>query len=217
MDLGLKGKNVIITGGGSNIGRAIVLGFAREGANIVIADIDEKQAAKVADKAKEMVTLLSNTLRYALQTAQKRTVSMESELQVVNDYLGLESIRLEDRLKINMDIGPETLRTAVPPMIMQILVENAIKHGIAKLPYGGEISVKTEKNGGFLIIEVINDGVLQMGEGSPGVGLRNALSRLRTIYGDNVRFNLSNVRRDKVLAKIYIPWEGENRESIDSG
>ena len=54
MDLGLKGKNVIITGGGSNIGRAIVLGFAREGANIVIADIDEKQAAKVADKAKEM-------------------------------------------------------------------------------------------------------------------------------------------------------------------
>jgi signal transduction histidine kinase len=167
------------------------------------------------DKAKEMTTLLSNTLRYALQTVQKRTVTLESELNVVNDYLSLEGIRLEDRLRVRTDVDPATLAAPVPPMMLQMLVENAVKHGIARLPDGGEISVSTRKNGNHLLIEVVNDGFLETKKSSLGVGLRNSISRLRAIYGDTVQFSLTDTKDGVVRAKVQIPWGGETCESLN--
>jgi LytS/YehU family sensor histidine kinase len=167
------------------------------------------------EKAKEMTTLLSNTLRYALQTVQKRTVTLESELNVVNDYLALESIRLEDRLRVRKDVDPATLSAPVPPMMLQMLVENAVKHGIARLPDGGEILVSTRKNGNNLHIEVVNDGILETKKSSLGVGLRNSISRLRAIYGDTVQFTLTDSKDGVVRAKVQIPWGGETCESLN--
>jgi len=165
------------------------------------------------EKAKNMITLLSNTLRYALQTSQKLTVSLEHELQVVSEYLALESIRLEDRLRVKLEVAPNTLQASVPPMILQTLVENAIKHGISKLPAGGEIRLSTRKDGNFLTIQVANDGDLKPRRSSPGVGLKNAISRLRVIYGESVHFTLTNSKKGVVTAQIRIPWEGGNNES----
>jgi len=167
------------------------------------------------DKAKEMITLLSNTLRYALQTVQKRTVSLESELNVVADYLALEGIRLESRLRVRTDVDPATLTAPVPPMMLQMLVENAVKHGIARLPDGGEIHVSTRKNGDHLHIEVVNDGFLEAKRNPLGVGLRNSISRLRAIYGDAVQFSLTDAKEGVVRAKVQIPWRGETCESLN--
>lgn len=107
MDLGLKGKNVIITGGGSNIGRAIVLGFAREGANIVIADIDEKQAAKVADKAKE----LGASKAMAVKTDVTDLAAVEATVKKTKDEYGSVDILVNnvgwDIQQLFVETGPD--------------------------------------------------------------------------------------------------------------
>ena len=104
--------------------------------NSVRALIDEDPS-----RARQAVTQLANMLRYSLQSGSKQTVSFEDELTVVNDYLALEQVRHEERLRLRLDVGPETLRRALPPMLLQTLVENAVKYGIAPRTKGGEIAI----------------------------------------------------------------------------
>jgi len=92
-------------------------------------------------RAQDMVTELSNILRYSLQSGRTETVPLETELEAVTAYLKLEAIRLEERLRIHIEVDPESLETRIPPMLLQTLVENGIKHGVARLPGGGEIRV----------------------------------------------------------------------------
>lgn len=184
--------------------------------NSVRALIDEDPA-----RARSAVTQLANMLRYSLQSGTKETVAFEDELTVVNDYLALEQVRHEERLRLRLDIAPAALHRMVPPMLLQTLVENAVKYGVSARPQGGEIAIEAGIEQGDLVIAVRNPGHLKpslgkpRGERSTRVGLRNALDRLRLLCGDNASLELRQTGADEVTATIVIP-EPERPPSIPS-
>ncbi len=178
--------------------------------NSVRALIDEDPT-----RARQAVTQLANMLRYSLQSGSKQTVSFEDELTVVNDYLALEQVRHEERLRLRLDVAPDTLRRVVPPMLLQTLVENAVKYGIAPRAEGGEIAIVARIENGVLAIEVRNPGRIDgndklnakptSGSRSTQVGLRNALDRLQLLFGDSATLELVQVSPDEVCAKVRVP------------
>jgi hypothetical protein len=156
-------------------------------------------------RAQNMVTQLAAILRYSLQSGKALTVPLGEELEIVNTYLQLETIRFEERLAVKMEMAPETLSIQVPPMLLQSLVENGVKHGIEKLPQGGKISVTSRMNHNTLKIEVMNSGRLLERSDSTQIGLMNVRERLRLLYGDGAALVLRNDGSDSVLAEITIP------------
>jgi sensor histidine kinase YesM len=171
--------------------------------NSLRALIDEDPA-----RARKAVTQLANLLRYSLQSGQMETVPFEDELDIVNDYLALEQVRHEERLRLRLDIAPEALQLRIPPMLLQTLVENAVKYGISPNPEGGEITIVARSSGGALRIQVSNPGQIA-GNGrdsSTGVGLRNAADRLRLIFGERATLQLrSDLQPAQVVAEAVIP------------
>lgn len=174
--------------------------------NSVRALIDEDPA-----RARLAVTQLSNLLRYSLQSAQAETVPFEAELRVVTDYLALEQVRHEERLRVRLDIAPDILGLAVPPLLLQTLVENAVKYGISTRPEGGEIVVEARCEGGQLRLRVTNPGVLAPAmsaaqrNDSTGLGLRNAAERLRLFFGDQASLRLRAESATLVVAEVSMP------------
>ncbi|SDM43854.1 Histidine kinase [Catalinimonas alkaloidigena] len=156
-------------------------------------------------RAREMITHLSTLLRYTIQFNNQDRVPLKRELEVVQDYLTLESIHYEKRLRYQIEADPATLEVAVPPMTVQLLVENAIKHGIANRPQGGEVRVRTFRSGPLLEIEVQNSGQLESASAGTGIGLRNAAERLRLLFGEITEFTLENGSPDTVAARFRIP------------
>jgi hypothetical protein len=156
-------------------------------------------------RAQDMVTELSNILRYSLQSGRTDTVPLETELEAVTAYLKLEAIRLEERLRVHMAVDPESLETRIPPMLLQTLVENGIKHGVARLPGGGEIRVGSQVESRAVKIQVRNSGQLRDDAGSTRLGLDNARERLRLLYGNAASLVLRNYDGDSVVAEISIP------------
>lgn len=112
------------------------------------------------ERARELVTRLSNTLRHALEHHAQGEVTLAEEIAVVDDYLAVESVHYEDRLRVVRDIDPAALSMRLPPMLLQLLVENAIKHGISRVPGGGELRIAARVRDAALHIEVDNPGVL---------------------------------------------------------
>jgi len=178
--------------------------------NSVRALIDEDPT-----RARQAVTQLANMLRYSLQSGSKQTVSFEDELTVVNDYLALEQVRHEERLRLRLDVAPDTLRRAVPPMLLQTLVENAVKYGIAPRVDGGEIAIVARMEGKDLTIEVRNPGSIESinkpatramaDQPSTRVGLRNALDRLQLLFGESATLELVQISPSEVCAKVRVP------------
>lgn len=159
-----------------------------------------------ADKARDAITGLSELLRYSLQFSHEETVPLSREIEIAQDYLALESIHLERRLRFEFDIDPSTQDLPVPPMSVQLLVENAIKHGIAQLPAGGEIRVRSQRRGAEVEIEITNTGSLdQRAATGMGIGLRNAEERLRLLCGPSARLELRESAPGLVSAKLIIP------------
>jgi len=156
-------------------------------------------------RAQGMVTELSNILRYSLQSGRTETVPLEAELEAVTAYLKLEAIRLEERLRVHIAVDPESLETRIPPMLLQTLVENGIKHGVARLPGGGEISVDSQVESRAVKIQVRNSGQLREDAGSTRLGLENARERLRLLYGNAASLVLRNYDGNSVVAEISIP------------
>lgn len=161
------------------------------------------------EKAREMITRLSDFLRYSIQVHPTETVRLERELEIVEDYLALEAIQLEDRLRVVRRIDPETLGQPVPVMALQLLVENAIKHGINRLPGGGEIALGARRVGDLVEIEVVNSGQLAApAEDDPdgaGIGLRNARERLELLFGPRAGLVLEPDGPDRVRATLRLP------------
>jgi two-component system, LytTR family, sensor kinase len=170
--------------------------------NSLRALIDEDPA-----RARTAVTQLANLLRYSLKSGQLETVSFEEELGVVNDYLALEQVRHEERLRLRLDIAPEALHLPIPPMLLQTLVENAVKYGISQRPEGGEITITAYNEGGALRILVSNPGELAVGTraSSTGLGLHNAAERLRLIFGERATLRLRSDQPALVVAEAVIP------------
>ncbi|MEJ2004363.1 MAG: histidine kinase [Cyclobacteriaceae bacterium] len=157
------------------------------------------------EKAREMITHLSGLLRYSIQFNNKERVSLEDELEIVQNYLNLESIQYEDRLQYKLEIKPETLEMLIPPMAIQLLVENAIKHGISTLPKGGLINVRSYLQKDKLFVEVINTGQLKEGIQGTGIGLRNASDRLKLLFGKLSDLTIQNLNDEFVSASFSIP------------
>lgn len=167
-------------------------------------------------KAREMITHLSDMLRYSLSMTNRQEVSIAEESVVVENFLALSAIQYEDRLSYSMDISDVTLEKKIPPMTLQILVENSIKHGISILPKGGEVRIQTRYMHGVVIIQVWNSGELLPLSGNPrteksGIGLSNIKSRLQLMYGDQARFEIKS-KDNGVLASVYIA----NKENTES-
>lgn len=157
-------------------------------------------------KAQNALSQLSSLLRYSLNANKNETVTLEEEMQVVSDYLEIESIRYEERLKVKMEIAPETLRVHIPPLMIQTICENGIKHGISKLPLGGSLHISSEIEANKLVIKVTNPGVLLEDEfQGEGYGIRNTRQRLSLLYGSAASFNISNYSSGLVLAEVKIP------------
>jgi signal transduction histidine kinase len=170
--------------------------------NSLRALIDEEP-----ERARTAVTQLANLLRYSLQSGQLETVPFEDELGVVNDYLALEQVRHEERLRLRMDIAPEALKMPVPPMLLQTLVENAVKYGITPRAEGGEIAIIARSSNGELRIQVMNPGEIEHGgkATSTGLGLRNAAERLRLIFGERATLSVHPGAPEQVVAEAVIP------------
>jgi two-component system, LytTR family, sensor kinase len=155
-------------------------------------------------KAKQGITQLSNILRNSLLADRSKTISLAEELKTVNDYLQLEKLRYEERLHTHLDIEPESLRVQVPPMMIQTLVENAVKHGISKVKKDGFIAVEAHVKNNFLEIEIRNTGKLN-GIESGGFGVLNTKQRLDLLYGSPATFDLFQENPDVVHANLKIP------------
>lgn len=155
-------------------------------------------------RAREMMLRLSELLRYALEVSRHERVTLEQELSVVEAYLELESLQFEDRLQWDVNVTVEAKRAQLPPMVVQQLVENAIKHGISKRPHGGEILIRGKVSEGALVIDVENSGQLPTTPGS-GFGLENARQRLQLLSGELARLTLKNRDADHVAATASIP------------
>ena len=170
------------------------------------------------ENAKAALTRLSNILRYSLKMERNETVPLEEEMQTVADYLALEAVRFEERLNYELNIDPRSSPIEIPPMMIQTLVENGIKHGVSRRTEGGKITVNSKMNGSFLVIQIKNSG--QFDENSlrrsKGFGIDNTKQRLNLLYGEKAIFTIKNESPDVVLAEIKIPIGGTLNESINS-
>ncbi len=170
--------------------------------NSIRALVDENP-----QRARTAITQLSNILRSSMQTEKLETVSLERELSIVKDYLELETMRFEDRLKVEYDIDDDTLDQPVPPMMLQTLVENAIKHGISKQMNGGLVKISSDFSGVNHIISVQNTGFLNGSYNPEGFGLDSTQNRLSLMYGKKASFSIRNTDNNMVEAKIVLPAE----------
>ncbi len=180
--------------------------------NSIRALVDENPG-----KSKQAINQLSNILRNSLASDKKGLTKFDDELKIVKDYLGLEHIRFEERLRTEFDIDPNSHRFYVPPLMIQTLVENGIKHGISKLTAGGLIQMTTQVEKDCLKIRIRNSGRLINGERkSPlGLGIKNTVQRLKLIYGEEASFRIVNENDNFVLTEVIIPqkpkYESTNR------
>lgn len=180
--------------------------------NSIRALVDENPA-----KSKQAINQLSNILRRSLTSDKKGLTKFDDELKIVKDYLGLESIRFEERLKTEFDIHPDSHYYLVPPLMIQTLVENGIKHGVSKLKEGGIIQLTTSIRNGCLSIQIRNSGHMVNGvkKSRGGLGIKNTIQRLKLIYGDRSSFRIANENNNFVLTEIIIPpnnaYESINR------
>jgi LytS/YehU family sensor histidine kinase len=163
------------------------------------------------ESAKVAITKLSNILRYSLQMERMERVPLEDEIETVKNYLDLERIRFEDRLNYKLDVDKATEKIEIPPMMIQTLVENGIKHGVSKQTRGGEIKLTSKvlstENGSKLKIEIRNSGHFseEQLKNSSGFGVSNTKHRLNLLFGENANFSIKNENGETVLAEVEIP------------
>lgn len=168
--------------------------------NSIRALVDENP-----QRARTAITELSNILRSSMQSEKLKTVPLSRELHIVQDYLALEHIRFEDRLRIEYEIDADTLEQPVPPMMLQTLVENAIKHGISKRLDGGEVKVISQFRENWHELVVLNTGVLDALPNKDGFGLSSTTDRLKLLFGKDATFTIRNAPNNMVECKVQMP------------
>ena len=171
------------------------------------------------EKSQQSITQLSNLLRNSLLADRRKTVELREEIKTVEDYLALEKVRYEDRLNSRIELDGRTLYWQVPPMMLQTLVENAIKHGVSTAVGGGFVEVLSSITHDKLHIIIRNTGVLGDKEASGGFGLANTAHRLELLYGPEASFQIFQEESEPdgrsrsagpvVRAEITIPAQSE--------
>jgi signal transduction histidine kinase len=166
---------------------------------------------KDIEAADRMIVRLSDLLRAAIDSARTQEVTLQQELNLLELYLGIEKIRFGSRLTIKMNIAPETLVAQVPSLILQPLVENAIRHGIEPRARPGCIELRAQRQDGTLALTVSDDGagLNQLEPIKEGVGLSNTRARLRELYGAAHHFELCRDTSGGVRVELGIPFREE--------
>ncbi|HYC88799.1 MAG TPA: histidine kinase [Thermoanaerobaculia bacterium] len=156
--------------------------------------------------ANRMLLRLSELLRAGLTTDSPHEVSLERELAFLERYLDIERIRFGDRLTIDVDVDPATLGARVPNLLLQPLVENAIRYGVGSVDRASRINISAEKSGDELRLQVRDDGPGLPRNARRGVGLSNTEARLRQLYGNGQRLELITPSDGGLLVSIAIPY-----------
>jgi hypothetical protein len=173
--------------------------------NTVSILIDEDTEA-----ARNMLVRLSDLLRATLDRSKAHEVSLRQEIEFIEGYLEIERTRFQDRLTVEMEIDPGALEARVPDLILQPIVENAIRHGVAPRSRAGVIGIRAERLNGSLRLEVRDNGGGLRGEGEKtgngGVGIANTRARLAHMYGADHRFEMGDLAGGGLLVNITIPF-----------
>jgi two-component system LytT family sensor kinase len=162
------------------------------------------------ETARTLIVKLSGLLRRLLRS-QDHFVSLREELEAIDEYLDIECVRFGPNLHVSKDIDPRTLDLIVPSMILQPLVENSLKHGLADKVGGGQITIRAVKQPDHAVIEVIDNGIgmpdepLALGTTERGIGLRNVNERLQVIYGATCRLKIRSAAGQGTSVRLDIP------------
>ncbi|WP_181373136.1 sensor histidine kinase [Massilia glaciei] len=158
-----------------------------------------------AQHADAMIVALADILRYSLESTEQLKLSVGREMEIVKRYLAIVNIQMEERLKVTLDVPEGVQALLMPPMVMQMLVENAIKHGIDQMQHGGTLAVTARLRDGQLRLHVANDvaPAAPGGRADTGIGLRNIEQRLQLLYGEQARLSVERqARRFEVLVTL---------------
>jgi two-component system LytT family sensor kinase len=169
--------------------------------------------------ARQMVLKLSDLLRASLNKIEQPAVSLQQELELLECYISIEQTRFKDRLTIERAIDPNTLACEVPTMILQPLVENAVRHGIGKHRQADRISIVARRSNGRLLLEVQNNiGSVENGGHAParGIGLSNTRARLEQLYGNHHSFEIANREGGGVAVRLSLPANGDGTSAPES-
>jgi signal transduction histidine kinase len=167
---------------------------------------------KKNDAAVNMIVRLSDFLRRVVEDPDRQEVPLEEEVAFLRQYLDIQKVRFAERLLVFVDIPKEFLPARVPSLLLQPLVENAIKHGIAKREEEGEIRISASRSNGMLTLSVYNDGPgfeADCEKTNSGIGLSNMRSRLHSLYGDAFRLSLQNQTPGGVQVSVSVPFREE--------
>lgn len=168
---------------------------------------------KNADAADKMIARLGDFLRLTLENSGAQEVSLQEELEFLKCYLEIERIRFQDRLTVQMDIEPQALGARLPNLILQPIVENAIRHGISPRTSPGRIEIEARRLNGTLQVQVTDNGPGLPSDSNTGsivkagVGLANTQARLKQLYGDQHRLDLSNAASGGLTVILEIPFQ----------
>ena len=163
---------------------------------------------KDVEAADRMISRLSELLRAALESTDTQEVTLDEELDFLERYLEIEQTRFGPRLTVRMTIAPDTRRARVPNLVLQPLVENAIRHGIEPHAKPGQLELRAQRVDGNLVLQVQDNGAGLPADRPPaeGVGLSNTRARLQQMYGKAHRLEFRNVREGGLLVSVTIPW-----------
>jgi hypothetical protein len=164
--------------------------------------------SKQPERATEMIAKLAALLRNTLSFPEAHLVSFREELAVTEEYLSIEQVRFGPRLAVSLSISPEAYEAQVPRFILQPIVENAIRYGIARRANGGEVSITASIVEGQLRIDIENDrteGLLRSGDEGNGLGLANTKTRLEKLYGEQGRVTVTTAQNNRFLVSMQFP------------
>lgn len=161
---------------------------------------------KDVEAADRMIARLGDFLRLTLKSSDAQYVDFEQELEFLKCYLDIEHIRFQDRLTVEMDIDPQALTAMVPNLILQPIVENAVRHGVARQKCPGHITIRARRNGERLIMTVEDNGPgLKVNSNGAGIGISNTRARLEQFYGTDFKFQIANSTEHGVSVTLDVP------------
>jgi len=172
-----------------------IAGLVREGRN---------------EAAVSMIAGLSDFLRRVVNDSDRQQVPLREEMEFLQKYLDIQKIRFAERLQLSMDVPSELLPAQVPTLILQPMVENAVKHGIAKRVQGGMIRIAASRSNGMLTLNVYNDGPslpTEWEQTHSGIGMLNVRTRLQSLYGDGFEMRMRNQEPNGVEVSVSVPFK----------
>jgi len=164
---------------------------------------------KRTDAAVTMIVELSDFMRRVLEDSNRQQVPLGEELEFARKYLDIQKVRFVERLQCTVNVPSDLLLAQVPTLILQPMVENAIKHGIAKRAQGGAVRILASRSNDMLTLSVYNDGPSLPANSEPhsGIGISNIRTRLQSLYGDDFKLNMQNQAPGGVEVSVSVPFK----------